>query len=139
MSKPSPCACIRVRRAARDLTHVYDAVLEPLDIHITQFSLLRNLERLGQASVSQLASTMGLDRSTLGRNLAPLCRRGLVLEGDAQDLRERVVTLSPEGRAVLVRAIPLWKRAQRRVENVLGPDGMNQLSELLGKLNALID
>lgn len=137
MPKPAPCACIRVRRAARDLTQVYDSVLDPLELRITQFSLLRNLERLGTASVSQLADRMGLDRSTLGRNLAPMCRRGLVREGDAQDLRERVVTLTPAGRSLLARALPLWKRAQRRVEGALGQDGMGQLFELLGKLHAL--
>jgi DNA-binding MarR family transcriptional regulator len=119
------------------LTQVYDSVLEPLELRITQFSLLRNLERLGTASVSQLADKMGLDRSTLGRNLAPMCRRGLVREGDAQDLRERVVTLTPAGRSRLARALPLWKRAQRRVEGALGQDGMGQLFELLGKLHAL--
>jgi DNA-binding MarR family transcriptional regulator len=137
MAKPTPCACIRVRRAARDLTSVYDSVLAPLDLRITQFSLLRNLERLGIASVSQLADQMGLERTTLGRNLAPLCRRGLVREADAMDLRERVVTLTPAGRALLARALPLWKRAQRRVEGALGQDGMGHLFELLGKLNAL--
>jgi DNA-binding MarR family transcriptional regulator len=53
------------------------------------------------------------------------------------DLRERVVTLTPAGRALLARALPLWKRAQRRVEGALGQDGMGHLFELLGKLNAL--
>ena len=77
-----PCACITLRRAARAVTAAYDAALAPSGLRVTQFSVLRKLARLGPLPVTRLATGAALDRSTMGRNLNPLERRGLVrIEG----------------------------------------------------------
>lgn len=72
---PSQCLCINLRRAARGVSRYYDGALDGFGINVAQYSLLSNLARLDQPSISSLAEAMGLDRSTLGRNLR-------VLEGE---------------------------------------------------------
>jgi DNA-binding MarR family transcriptional regulator len=137
MAAHSPCACIRARRASRALTAMYDSALRPVRLKITQFSELRNVHRLQPVSISALAKEMALDRSTLGRNLLVLQRRGLVALSEGDDLRERSVKLTPKGTATLEKALPCWQRAQQKVERTLGAEGAATLFELLGELEAL--
>jgi len=137
MAAPSPCACIRARRASRALTAVYDSALRPVRLTITQFSQLRNVHRLQPVSISALAKEMALDRSTLGRNLLVLQRRGLVALGEGDDLRQRSVELTAKGAATLEKALPCWERAQQKVERKLGAAGAAALFELLGQVEAL--
>src|SRR5688572_23028859 len=80
---PTKCVCVRARRATRSLTGLYDQALKPAGVKITQFSALRNIDRLQPVSISRLAQEMALDRSTLGRNLLLLRRKGLVSFSDA--------------------------------------------------------
>jgi DNA-binding MarR family transcriptional regulator len=131
------CACIRARRAARALTDVYDRALEGVGLKITQFSVLRTAARLEPVSVSALAEEMALDRSTLGRNLAILRRRGLIADAEASDLRERAVKLTPAAHRVLARALPLWESAQKTVERALGKNDVATLYDLLARLEVL--
>jgi DNA-binding MarR family transcriptional regulator len=137
MAASSPCACIRARRASRALTAVYDAALRPARLKITQFSELRNVHRLQPVSISALAKEMALDRSTLGRNLLVLKRRGLVALSEGEDLRQRSVELTAKGTATLEKALPCWERAQHKVERTLGVEGAATLFGLLGKIEAL--
>jgi DNA-binding MarR family transcriptional regulator len=130
----SRCACIRARRASRSLTGLYDEALRPVRLKITQFSALRNVQRLEPVSISRLAEEMALERSTLGRNLLLLRRRGLLRFADADDRREWSIELTPKARELLGRALPLWERAQARVEAALGKEGVATLFGLLEKL-----
>jgi len=99
----APCACITLRRAARAVTAVYDASLAPSGLRITQFSILRKLARFGPLPVTRLAAEAALDRSTMGRNLNPLERRGLVrIEVGNVDQRERVAYLTAAGAAAII-------------------------------------
>lgn len=140
-SAPRPihtrCACIRARRAARSLTDVYDDALRPAGLKITQFSVLRTVARVAPVSISALAEEMALDRSTLGRNVALLERRGLLRAAEGADLRERVVSVTPAAQRLLERARPLWERAQATVERTLGREGVDTLYALLARLEDL--
>jgi DNA-binding MarR family transcriptional regulator len=110
MKFEAPCACTTLRRAARAVTAAYDAALAPSGLRITQFSILRRLARLGPLPVTRLAAEAALDRSTMGRNLNPLERRGLVrIEVGNVDQREHVAHLTAAGEA----AIEAARRLQR--------------------------
>lgn len=135
MVADSPCLCSTLRRATRALTATYDAALRPAGLRVTQFSILRILERLGPVPVTRLAAEAALDRSTMGRNLDPLERRGLVrLAVNASDQRERVAALTEAGRAALAEAVPLWREAQGRIEAALPPA---VVADIAGRLAAL--
>jgi DNA-binding MarR family transcriptional regulator len=131
------CACVRARRASRALTDLYDAALRPVGLKITQFSVLRTLQRLGPVSISALAAEMALERSTLGRNLLLLKRDGLVRLGDASDMREWSVELTSRAVRLLERALPLWEEAQAKVESRLGKKDVATLFDLLARLEQL--
>lgn len=131
------CACVRARRASRALSSVYDAALRPVRLKITQFSGLRTVQRLQPVSISALAEEMALDRSTLGRNLRVLKRRGLVRMDEGEDLRSRSIELTPKGVALVDKALSHWERAQRKVEERLGREGVSELFALLEKVEGL--
>ena len=114
---------------------MYDEALRPVRLKITQFSELRNVQRLQPVSISALAKEMALDRSTLGRNLLVLKRRSLVELSGAEDLRERSVQLTPKGAALLRKAIPYWQAAQRKLEARLGADDAQTFLKLLAKVD----
>ena len=128
------CACVRARRASRALTALYDDALRPVRLKITQFSVLRTIGRMEPVNVSRLAEEMALDRSTLGRNLLLLRRRGLVHFADGDDLRAWSMQLTSKSRALLDKATPLWERAQAKVEGVLGSEGVAALFALLARI-----
>ena len=135
MPSDSPCACIALRRATRAVTAAYDAALAPSGLRVTQFSVLRTLARLGPLGVTRLAEKVALDRSTMGRNLDPLERRGLVhIEVGVTDRRERVAHLTPAGEAAIEAALPLWREAQGRVTRLVETSALAALTERLGAL-----
>ena len=135
MPSDSPCACIALRRATRAVTAAYDAALAPSGLRVTQFSVLCTLARLGPLGVTRLAEKVALDRSTMGRNLDPLERRGLVhIEVGVTDRRERVAHLTPAGEAAIEAALPLWRDAQGRVTRLVETSALAALTERLGAL-----
>jgi len=70
-----------------------------------------------------VATLLGVDRTTLTAALKPLERRGLLkIKVDSADRRSRIMTLTPKGRRLLVRAVPVWRKTHVAVEALL-PDG----------------
>lgn len=111
------CHCLAVQRAARTLARRYDEALRPLGITSHQFSILSALLQDQPAPLTALAQWLGLDRTTLTRNLAPLEAQGLIETcADARDRRVRGLTLTTAGRQRLGEALPLWRGAQAATE-----------------------
>jgi DNA-binding MarR family transcriptional regulator len=137
MKFETPCACATLRRAARAVTAAYDAALAPSGLRITQFGILRKLARLGPLPVTRLAAEAALDRSTMGRNLNPLERRGLVrIEVGNVDQRERVAYLTAAGEAAIEAALPYWRKAQERIAALVQPSAIGELADQLDALGA---
>ncbi|MEP7327850.1 MAG: MarR family winged helix-turn-helix transcriptional regulator [Betaproteobacteria bacterium] len=132
-----PCVCGRLRRAARALTQLYDDTMSETGLRVTQFSLLRTLERGGSLRISALAASMLLDRTALSRNLEPLVAEGLVAIVAGRDARTRQVSLTRAGRARLAAAVPYWERAQVEVSRHLGSPKVANLVGLLKDVEAL--
>lgn len=131
MAIESPCACAALRRATRAVTAAYDAALKPAGLRVTQFSVLRTLARLGPLPVTRLAAEAALDRSTMGRNLGPLERRGLVrMDVGARDQRERVAHLTDAGSAAIEAAMPYWREVQARVAPLVPASATEGLAAL---------
>jgi DNA-binding MarR family transcriptional regulator len=137
MEFEAPCACGTLRRATRAITAAYDAALAPSGLRITQFGILRNLARLGPLPVTRLAAEAALDRSTMGRNLNPLERRGLVrIEAGNIDRRERVAYLTAAGEAAIEAALPHWRKAQERIAALVQPSAIGELAHQLDAVGA---
>ncbi|QGY01762.1 winged helix-turn-helix transcriptional regulator [Methylobacterium mesophilicum SR1.6/6] len=129
---PEPCTCSALRRATRAVTTAYDTALRPVGLRVTQFAILRLLERLGPTPVTRLAAEAALERTTMGRNLDPLERRGLVRIGAGPaDARERVVVLTDAGREAIKAAMPYWRDAQARINARVAPGAVRALADAL--------
>ena len=127
------CYCVALRKAARKVTSLYDAALEPTGVNLAQFSLLRTIERAAPVSLTELGRMTELDRSTVGRNVRLLQRMGLVRVAPGADQREATVALDEPGLEILRRGAPLWNEAQRKIEASLGPAAA-QMRRLLQSL-----
>lgn len=133
------CTCRRLRRMARLVTQLYDEALAPHDLTIAQFGLMTTIaeHRARQAkdiSISALASIVGLDPTTLNRNLHTLQRDKLVdVRRDRNDGRVRAVALTTTGRQRLKAAVPAWRAAQADLERRLGGEAALALNETLDR------
>ena len=105
------CLCLHLQRAARVVARRFDDALRPLELTHGQFSLLMSLNRPEPPGIGSVADLLAMDRTTLTANLKPLERRGFVtVSVDETDRRSRRLALTAEGRALLVAAVPIWKR-----------------------------
>ena len=133
----SPCACGRLRRASRALTQLYDDLMAPSGLRVTQFSLLRTLERIGPQRITALAAATLLDRTALSRTLDPLVSEGFVTILPGRDARTREAALTRAGTAALRAAEPHWKRAQAAVAKRLGAAKLDALIATLAEIESL--
>lgn len=138
-SKPVPeeCNCYAVRAAARHVTQAYDQFLAPAGLRTTQFSILAKLKRKGTVTINALAEDMAMDRTTLGRNILPLERDGLIkIRPSATDGRAKELIVTKAGEQRLQMARKGWAAAQARFENVYGVKRAAELRAMLGALVA---
>jgi DNA-binding MarR family transcriptional regulator len=133
------CTCRRLRRMARLVTQLYDEALSPHDLTIAQFGLMTTIaqHRARQSkdiSIGTLANAIGLDPTTLNRNLNTLQRDKLVdVRPDKKDRRVRAVALTAAGRERLKNATPAWRAAQADLEGRLGQDAVSALNDVLDR------
>jgi DNA-binding MarR family transcriptional regulator len=131
----NPCTCGSLRKASRRISQFYDAALAPVGIKSTQYSILSELDRgsrMGPVTMCELATSMVMDRSTLGHNLKPLERDDLVIvKLSADDRRKRHVELTKKGRVTLQRSRRLWRQAEGRFERIFGKQPAAELRAVL--------
>ena len=114
------CVCHKTRMAARAVTRLYDDTLRSIGLRATQLAVLVAVGGDNVVSITALAKFMGMDRSTLTRNLAPLERDGLIRVGNEGWRRSRTVEITKKGRSRLREALPLWEKAQETLRRKLG-------------------
>src|SRR5438876_9847898 len=118
---PEDCNCFAVRSAARHVTQLYDQLLAPVGLRVTQFSILAKLRRKGPLTINALAEDMVMDRTTLGRNILPLQRDGLItIKSAASDRRAKELRLTKAGEKRLQEAFEGWSQAQARFDAAFG-------------------
>jgi DNA-binding MarR family transcriptional regulator len=128
----SYCNNATLRKAARRLGKLYDAVLEPSGLKATQCSLLTQIYDLGNPTMAGLAKSLLMDLSAMRHSLGPLIRDGLVvLQSDAKDGRVKRVVLTPAGVAKFEEAMQLWRKAQGRFEQAFGSTRAAELRAVL--------
>ncbi|MGH6990589.1 MAG: MarR family winged helix-turn-helix transcriptional regulator [Stellaceae bacterium] len=121
------CVCAGVRRAARVVTQHYNRKMRATGLRGTQFSVLTSLARRGPMPVSRLAAYLGVERTTLTRNLRPMATKGWIEIGDSKDRRVRAVAITASGRAMARAALPAWREAQATVGPTLKESRLAQL------------
>ena len=131
-----PCHCANMRLASRVITHLYDRKLTPSGLTSTQYHLLRLVAHMEPINMSQLAKYAGLDRTTLVRNFKPLSEQGFIVDAPGADRRTRELRITESGREAIDTASVHWFNAQESLGKFLGPQQLETLLVLLGKIQA---
>ena len=130
------CLCLHVQQAARALGRRFDEALKPVGLTHGQYSLLISLNR-PPPTIGETAQLLAMDRTTLTANLKPLERRGLLVQrSDELDKRARRLRLTDEGRALLKRAVPIWRSTHDEVDRYVR-GGMDSLKDDLTALSLI--
>lgn len=138
--KPAPpefCTCLAIRQAARHVSQYFDQHLAPSGLRITQFSILAKLKARGALTINSLADVLVMDRTTLGRNILPLKRDGLIgiVQGTV-DRRSKELRLTDFGREQLGKAWPYWAAAQAGFDVAFGSHEDSMLRTLMRAVTA---
>ena len=129
--KPAGCTNFKLRQLLRRVARLYDLELAATGLKTTQYSLLSALVKTGPIAPGQLAREIGMDASTLTRNLKPLLAQKLVQQGPGDNARQRRIELTPQGRARRQSAQAHWKVAQLKLNDLLGAHQVNELHALI--------
>ena len=131
------CNCLAIRQASRHVSQFYDQLFAPVGLRATQFAILVRLGREGPMTINALATVLVMDRTTLGRNILPLQRDGLIeIVASPADRRRRELRLSQAGVEKLRAAVERWRVAQERFDAVFGSERAAGLRSLLHEVVA---
>jgi DNA-binding MarR family transcriptional regulator len=131
-TNPAACNCLALRQATRHVTQFYDQCLTPVGVRATQYSILARLDRKGPLTINALAAELVMDRTTLGRNIRPLQRDGLVAIGPGEtDRRKKELRLTSAGSSRFAAAQKEWIKAQADFERAFGVRRAKALRVLL--------
>ena len=131
------CNCIALRQIALKLTKIYDEALIDTGIKVTQYSLLKNIEKIGIPNIKNLAIASQLDSSTLARNIKKLERMKLVFLKFGDDKRNKILSLTSHGKQILIKANIAWETIQDKVSKNLGEDKKNIFDLTIKNINEL--
>ena len=130
----SICYCTNLRRSANAIPTFYDAQIKETGITISQYYLLINLSRLGNANISHWAEYVGLDRSTMIRNIKILQANELIVQTEGNG---KTFMLSEKGNEVIIKAQPVWQELQEKIEAFLGKEDAEAILRIGNKLQGL--
>jgi DNA-binding MarR family transcriptional regulator len=125
------CLNMRARIASRVVTGIYDDALRPVGIAASQLNVLVAVAAMGPTRRTDVGRYLHLDASTLTRNLRVMQTNGWIEEiAEASDGRGSPIRITTRGAALIAKAAPAWRSAQRRAANHLGTDGTAALLQL---------
>lgn len=136
--RPRGCTNFKTRQFGRLLSRHYDAELAKVGLKTTQYSLLSHVLKLGDIAPGELARQMGLDASTLTRNLQPMLAAGWVVQDPGVNARSRSIRLTQAGRDIQAEAQRHWKVAQQQVNATLGAERVAMLHTLIDDCTTLL-
>jgi DNA-binding MarR family transcriptional regulator len=122
LSKMENCVCFNLRWVTRAVTRFFDAEVRRLGVRPTQTPILGALEAKDGWSMAELSAWLGMERTTLVRNLRPLQRDGLVRANGGGRGGHVELGITEKGRAMLARTLPAWRAAQAKVVAILGKE-----------------
>jgi len=131
------CICISLRKAANHISKLYDHELSPLDIKITQYSTLKNIQDLGNPTVHELSRKLDLERTTVLRNLDKLKKVDLISFKKNDVNKIKVISLTVNGRKKLNEATVIWEKTQQKFLNAFELNNKNQFDSLMNKISKL--
>ncbi|HVC94774.1 MAG TPA: MarR family winged helix-turn-helix transcriptional regulator [Pirellulales bacterium] len=121
------CIAVRVRLLNRVITNIYDDVLRPLGMKVSQMNILVAAAKLGIARPAVVCDLLQLDASTLSRNVERMVASGWLEIVPEDDARTQPFKVSVKGKRLIEQAFPAWQEAQQRATELLGQNGVDLL------------
>jgi len=135
----SECMAYNLKKATRAVQNLFDSAYKSIGLEGTQYTVLAHIYVAEPITLSKLADMMSVDRTTLGRNLKPLEKKGLIDIKIGDDRRAKLINITDHGREVLSQAQPIWKETHEQIKDLLGVENwssiVSNLKELTAKLN----
>lgn len=132
------CLNSNLRKACRVVTQFYADMIKSTGLEKTQFTLLMVVSAKEPCTVTELAEFLVMNQTTATRNLQRLEKRDLIELSAGEDRRNRLITTTPEGKAVLAEAMPVWQQAQTKLVEGLGVEKTSQLLKLLSEVRFIV-
>ena len=127
------------RKASRVISQIYDRELTEVGLKCSQFSIIRAVGEMRQTTNTELQELLVLEQTTLSRGLKPLIRDGYIKIEPGLDRREKLLSLTAQGKLLYRKADKKWQQAQDAVISKLGRETSEQMMELNKALVALRD
>ena len=134
---PALCPAFNIRAASRVITQLFDEILKPSGLQITQFAVLVGVVSLGSPTINQLAKGLVMDRTTLTRNLKPLENQGLIKILSGDDKRTHTVDITTKGKFTLKKTLPYWEKARATVAKEFGQKHLDGLLKDLSNVRKI--
>lgn len=134
---PALCPAFNIRAASRVITQLFDEILKPTGLQITQFAVLVGVVSLDSPSINQLAKGLVMDRTTLTRNLKPLEKEGLIKITSGDDKRNHFVKITPKGKSAMEKTLPYWEKARTVVSEEFGQKHLDGLLKDLASVREI--
>ena len=131
------CIAVRLRMLNRAVTNLYDDALRPLGLKVSQMNILVAAGKAGTARPAEIAKRLHLDVSTLSRNVERMRARGWLEVISDDDGRAAPFQLTAEGRRLLNRALPEWKKAQKEAKSMLGEAMVGELDDSIARMRSV--
>jgi DNA-binding MarR family transcriptional regulator len=130
------CFVRATRRAANLVTRVYNGHFKAADLEATQFWTLSAIAEGSARSLTELAQSLGVEKSTLKRSLDVMMAAGLVAPDPQRSGRRLVHHLTSLGHEKLEAGMPLWANAQAEIERLLPQARAEEITTSLRALRA---
>jgi len=129
------CVCVNLRTGARTATQLYNNLLKPTGLKVTQYYMLVTILRAKEITISHLGEAMLLDQTTITRNINRLKESDYVdITRSSADSRIKIITITNTGLTKLEEATPIWLQIQDKIENDIGKEEYRTFLKTLGKL-----
>jgi DNA-binding MarR family transcriptional regulator len=128
---PIRCTSFKTKNLARVIGRIYDAEMASVGLKATQFSVLAKVENRGPIGVGALAKVMGLEGSSMTRNLQPLLANNWIAFENGTDARNKLISITPSGKTKLDKALVCWTKAQQTVNDAIGVAKVDELQALI--------
>lgn len=133
----SQCLILNTRMAARAVTRRADRKLRPFGVTAAQFTVLTALRDHPGQSVTEMAGSIAMDRTTLSRNLDLLERKGVVSTSHAEHGNGRLCILTKAGETLVEDMLPVWRESQRELREALVQPDFPQVLAALQQLSRI--
>ena len=131
------CNCINFRKVSNNITKIYDTAFTKVELKITKFSTIRNIQKLGKINIFDLSYLLELDRATILHNIKKLVKMDLVSNKYENNNKNKLVSLTTVGKNNLQESAIIWERTQSKYTKALGIKNYEKFETLIPKITKI--